>query len=323
MTTNGDMSPHRPDEHDPLEPVPDDALDRVDETVAKITDATVEEYLRRVLNESGYGDPAPDLWRDLNPDRMPMVVDFDLCASIDGTCVDFGHRAAAEILTAARLEAELSRQGLEAARQQAERILSGAREEADAALEQAAAMTREAREQAEQIVSKAHTKAEQIITAARNQHPPLAPVRDVSGSMETLPPPPISRLAAVLFASGAAVARDRLAASESEGLWIAEWTTRAACKGTDPDELFVQGGAQHRAKLICRGCPVRTECLADALDNGIEFGVWGGMTERERRALLRRRPDVTSWRVLLEQARRLYEQDSQEVTPLSEMRLPQ
>ena len=68
-------------------------------------------------------------------------------------------------------------------------------------------------------------------------------------------------------------------------MWITDWTTRAACKGTDPDELFVQGAAQNRAKLICRGCPVRTECLADALDNGIEFGVWGGMTERERRAL--------------------------------------
>ncbi len=83
-------------------------------------------------------------------------------------------------------------------------------------------------------------------------------------------------------------------------MWITDWTARAACKGTDPDELFVQGAAQNRAKLICRGCTVRTECLADALDNRIEFGVWGGMTERERRALLRRRPDVTSWRELLE-----------------------
>src|SRR5579875_461836 len=90
-------------------------------------------------------------------------------------------------------------------------------------------------------------------------------------------------------------------------MWITDWTTRAACKGTDPDELFVQGAAQNRAKLICRGCPVRTECLADALDNGIEFGVWGGMTERERRALLRRRPDVTSWRELLERARDEYQ----------------
>lgn len=93
-------------------------------------------------------------------------------------------------------------------------------------------------------------------------------------------------------------------------MWNTDWTARAVCRETDPDTLFVQGAAQNRAKLICRGCPVRTECLADALDNRIEFGVWGGMTERERRALLRRRPDVRSWRTLLENARREYEQDS-------------
>jgi WhiB family redox-sensing transcriptional regulator len=85
---------------------------------------------------------------------------------------------------------------------------------------------------------------------------------------------------------------------------IAEWAASAACRASDPDTLFVQGAAQNRAKSICLGCPVRTECLADALDNRVEFGVWGGMTERERRALLRRRPDVESWWSLLETARR-------------------
>jgi WhiB family transcriptional regulator, redox-sensing transcriptional regulator len=88
---------------------------------------------------------------------------------------------------------------------------------------------------------------------------------------------------------------------------LMDWSKDARCRTADPDELFVQGAAQNRAKLICRGCVVRTECLADALDNRIEFGVWGGMTERERRALLRRRPDVTSWRELLENARNAYE----------------
>jgi WhiB family redox-sensing transcriptional regulator len=82
-----------------------------------------------------------------------------------------------------------------------------------------------------------------------------------------------------------------------------DWTARAACRDTDPDELFVQGAAQNRAKTRCFGCVVRTECLADALDNRVEFGVWGGMTERERRALLRRRPEVQSWRALLDSAR--------------------
>ena len=85
--------------------------------------------------------------------------------------------------------------------------------------------------------------------------------------------------------------------------WIEDWSAQAACRATDPDALFVQGAAQNRAKMVCAGCPVRPECLADSLDNRIEFGVWGGMTERERRALLRRRPHVTSWRRLLEAAR--------------------
>jgi WhiB family redox-sensing transcriptional regulator len=89
--------------------------------------------------------------------------------------------------------------------------------------------------------------------------------------------------------------------------WDSEWSRNAACKNTDPDLLFVQGAAQNRVKIICAGCNVRTECLADALDNEIEFGVWGGMTERERRALLRRRSNVTSWRELLMNARKEYD----------------
>ncbi len=82
-----------------------------------------------------------------------------------------------------------------------------------------------------------------------------------------------------------------------------EWTERGACRQGNPDDLFVQGAAQHQAKAVCQSCLVRTECLADALDNQIEYGVWGGMTERERRALLKRRPNVCSWRRLLETAR--------------------
>jgi WhiB family transcriptional regulator, redox-sensing transcriptional regulator len=86
-------------------------------------------------------------------------------------------------------------------------------------------------------------------------------------------------------------------------MWNEDWATEAACQDRQPDELFVKGAAQNRAKQLCMGCPVRTECLAEALDNRIEWGVWGGLTERERRALLRRRPNVTSWRQLLETAR--------------------
>lgn len=86
-------------------------------------------------------------------------------------------------------------------------------------------------------------------------------------------------------------------------MWNNDWAASAACKEKSPDELFVKGAAQNRAKQLCQGCPVRTECLAEALDNQIEWGVWGGLTERERRSLLRMRPNVTSWRTLLEAAR--------------------
>jgi len=73
------------------------------------------------------------------------------------------------------------------------------------------------------------------------------------------------------------------------------WVSRALCLTTDPDELFVRGAAQRKAAVICRHCPVMQECGADALDNKVEFGVWGGMTERQRRALLKQHPDVVSW----------------------------
>jgi WhiB family redox-sensing transcriptional regulator len=88
------------------------------------------------------------------------------------------------------------------------------------------------------------------------------------------------------------------------------WAAQAACRTSDPDTLFVQGAAQNRAKAICSGCEVRTDCLADALDNRVEFGVWGGMTERERRALLRRRPNVTSWHHLLQTAQDEFDRQS-------------
>lgn len=89
-----------------------------------------------------------------------------------------------------------------------------------------------------------------------------------------------------------------------------DWRINASCRDEEPDQLFVRGAEQRKAKLVCLGCPVRMECLAEALDNRIEFGVWGGMTERERRALLRRRPDVESWFELLDNARQDHVEDT-------------
>lgn len=83
-----------------------------------------------------------------------------------------------------------------------------------------------------------------------------------------------------------------------------DWALAAKCRTIRrPDIFFLSGTQQNEVKVFCRSCSVRAECLADALDNRISFGVWGGMTERERRALLKNRPDVASWRDMFEAAR--------------------
>ncbi|WP_310961551.1 WhiB family transcriptional regulator [Nocardioides terrisoli] len=89
--------------------------------------------------------------------------------------------------------------------------------------------------------------------------------------------------------------------------WNEDWASAALCQKSVPDELFVRGAEQHKAKVVCAACPVRGECLAEALDNRIEWGVWGGLTERERRAVLRKRPQVTSWSALLRTAKEEHE----------------
>lgn len=75
------------------------------------------------------------------------------------------------------------------------------------------------------------------------------------------------------------------------------WEEFARCASYDP-EIFFEGRTANdrRAKAICRGCQVRLECLAAALSDRIEFGIWGGLDERERRRLLRRLPRVSNWK---------------------------
>jgi WhiB family redox-sensing transcriptional regulator len=81
------------------------------------------------------------------------------------------------------------------------------------------------------------------------------------------------------------------------------WASRALCV-EDPDGLFVTGAAQLKAAALCRHCPVVQECGAEALDNRVEFGIWGGMTERQRRALLQHHPEVVSWSTFLSERRK-------------------
>ena len=64
----------------------------------------------------------------------------------------------------------------------------------------------------------------------------------------------------------------------------------ANCLGVDPDLFFPERGASTKeAKEVCRGCVVREDCLEYALSHGEKFGIWGGMSERERRRLRRQR----------------------------------
>jgi WhiB family redox-sensing transcriptional regulator len=68
------------------------------------------------------------------------------------------------------------------------------------------------------------------------------------------------------------------------------WQASANCLGVDPDLFFPERGASTReAKEVCRGCVVREQCLEYALRNGEKFGIWGGMSERERRRIRRQR----------------------------------
>jgi WhiB family redox-sensing transcriptional regulator len=64
------------------------------------------------------------------------------------------------------------------------------------------------------------------------------------------------------------------------------WQERALCAQTDPEAFFPEkGGSTREAKKVCLSCDVRSECLDYALANDERFGIWGGLSERERRKL--------------------------------------
>lgn len=74
------------------------------------------------------------------------------------------------------------------------------------------------------------------------------------------------------------------------------WSRRAACRGLERSLFYSHDGAEPReqrvvrelsAKRVCMSCPVREDCLRDALSHHEPFGIWGGLNENERRALLR------------------------------------
>ncbi|MFV0316413.1 MAG: WhiB family transcriptional regulator [Microthrixaceae bacterium] len=79
---------------------------------------------------------------------------------------------------------------------------------------------------------------------------------------------------------------DPLADNEPEE----SWQNFANCLGVDPDLFFPERGASTKeAKAVCKACVVREDCLEYALENSEKFGIWGGLSERERRRLRRAR----------------------------------
>jgi WhiB family redox-sensing transcriptional regulator len=72
-----------------------------------------------------------------------------------------------------------------------------------------------------------------------------------------------------------------------------DWREHAACRDEDPELFFplseIGPGARQadEAKAVCARCPVREQCLEYALDNGLDHGIFGGLTESERRRLRR------------------------------------
>ncbi len=88
-------------------------------------------------------------------------------------------------------------------------------------------------------------------------------------------------LGAAVFASPEVVA---VAADSAEA--ELSWQERALCAQTDPESFFPEkGGSTREAKKVCTGCDVRSECLEYALAHDERFGIWGGLSERERRRL--------------------------------------
>ena len=98
-----------------------------------------------------------------------------------------------------------------------------------------------------------------------------------------------SSATALSGASGAAASIEVLEAELAIVDAVVSWQERALCAETDPEAFFPEkGGSTREAKRVCTGCEVKGECLEYALAHDERFGIWGGLSERERRRLKRR-----------------------------------
>jgi WhiB family redox-sensing transcriptional regulator len=89
-------------------------------------------------------------------------------------------------------------------------------------------------------------------------------------------------------AAGRCAVADLVIAQDSIAEEQLGWQERALCAQTDPEAFFPEkGGSTREAKKVCRSCEVRAECLEYALEHDERFGIWGGLSERERRRIKR------------------------------------
>jgi len=78
--------------------------------------------------------------------------------------------------------------------------------------------------------------------------------------------------------------------TEALGVGMLTWHDHANCKGADADLFFPgAGGSTKKARALCAACEVKIECLDYSVDSGEKFGIWGGLSERERRRVRRKR----------------------------------
>jgi WhiB family redox-sensing transcriptional regulator len=82
-------------------------------------------------------------------------------------------------------------------------------------------------------------------------------------------------------------------------MWVTNWQILGRCSTPAAEEYFGGGRATRAVQGRCLGCPVRLECLADALDNRITHGMWGGLSSNARGQMVRRHPGIKSWTSLL------------------------
>jgi WhiB family redox-sensing transcriptional regulator len=87
-----------------------------------------------------------------------------------------------------------------------------------------------------------------------------------------------------------AAAAEYLSLVENSNTERTAWRGKAACKGVDPELFYpIRDSYAEDAKAVCQQCPVRVPCLEYALASNETEGVWGGLTKRERRFILRQR----------------------------------